>query len=340
MFPTINERIGKMSKMRNQVCERLPLNHPFQPQVIQPLNMVVPNEVNVEPSSSQPPSPEPTQDTTVIDNLVSHYSGELPEVRPSLQRASEISSEEVASESPQQQSSKPQMTSTTNTEHTSSPEHVSTSEHVSVCEHVVLEHSVPEQSTPEHTTSSTISEYIVPEQYVPGQILTPSIPETLNEPDNIITSKTTDMEIDQSFSTEVIETVSDQPSTSNTQTSNSTNGQSSSSLAIVPLASPKPTKIPSPPTLFLDSTLLQNVCENMGQELVKLIKARDDLVHIESFEKHWSRLKERVDYVMSALQTSCLDIQAQAQQKLQDWLKGIDNSLQEVKILRTWVQSP
>jgi hypothetical protein len=43
---------------------------------------------------------------------------------------------------------------------------------------------------------------------------------------------------------------------------------------------------------------------------------------------------------MSALKTSCTDAQALAQQKLKDWMKGIDSSLQEVKILRTWVQSP
>lgn len=47
------------------------------PQIIPPLNMVVPDEVNAEPSSSQPPFPEPTEDTSVRDNLVSHSSGEL-----------------------------------------------------------------------------------------------------------------------------------------------------------------------------------------------------------------------------------------------------------------------
>jgi hypothetical protein len=78
----------------------------------------------------------------------------------------------------------------------------------------------------------------------------------------------------------------------------------------------------------------------MGQELVQLIQARAYLVHEESYEKRWSRLKDRVDNVVSALQSSCLDIQDQAQQKLQDWLKGIDVSLQEVKVLKTWVQSP
>jgi hypothetical protein len=43
---------------------------------------------------------------------------------------------------------------------------------------------------------------------------------------------------------------------------------------------------------------------------------------------------------MSALQTTCSDAQDIAQQKLQDWLKGVNSSLQEVKILKTWVQNP
>jgi flagellar hook-basal body complex protein FliE len=71
--------------------------------------------------------------------------------------------------------------------------------------------------------------------------------------------------------------------------------------------------------------------------LVQLIQSREDLVHTESYEKRWSRLKERVDNVLSALQSTCIDSQAQAQQKLQDWLKGIDSSLHEVKVLRSWV---
>jgi hypothetical protein len=100
MIPSVDERIGEMSEMRNKVCERLPLHHPFQPQIIQPVNMVVPDEVNVEPSSSQPPSTNQIEDTTVIDNLVSHYTGELHEDRPSLQRVSEVAYEKVASESP------------------------------------------------------------------------------------------------------------------------------------------------------------------------------------------------------------------------------------------------
>jgi len=71
-----------------------------------------------------------------------------------------------------------------------------------------------------------------------------------------------------------------------------------------------------------------------------VIQARNDLIHKDSYEKLWKRLKERVDYVLTELQRTCTDAQDSAQQKLQDWLKGVDNNLQEVKVLRTWVQTP
>jgi len=64
------------------------------------------------------------------------------------------------------------------------------------------------------------------------------------------------------------------------------------------------------------------------------------MVHKDNYEKQWKRLKERVDYVLGALQKTCLDAQDAAQLKLQDWLKGVDHNLQEVKVLRTWVQTP
>jgi hypothetical protein len=179
--------------------------------------------------------------------------------------------EEVTLEKPQQQTPNPQMASISSSDHVTCPEHVSPSEHVSVPEYIVLEH------------------------YVYGQILTPTIPETINEPDNIITSDATDIEIEQFVSNVVIEFVSDQPSTNNTQPYTTTNSQTSTShLQLVPV---KPTKIPSLPTILLDSTLLQNVCESIGQELVKLIEERNNFVHQESYEKQWKRLKERVDFV-------------------------------------------
>jgi len=42
------------------------------------------------------------------------------------------------------------------------------------------------------------------------------------------------------------------------------------------------------------------------------------LNHRESYEKQWSRIKERVDHIMSALQATCIEAQDLAKQKLQD----------------------
>jgi len=64
------------------------------------------------------------------------------------------------------------------------------------------------------------------------------------------------------------------------------------------------------------------------------------LIHEDSYEKKWKRLKDRVDYVLTELQRSCLHAQDSAQRKLQDWLKGVGSNLQEVQVLRTWVRTP
>jgi len=111
---------------------------------------------------------------------------------------------------------------------------------------------------------------------------------------------------------------------------------SSSNLAIQPCA-PARTNVPSPPTMFLDSTILADVCENIFQELNTLVQARNNLIHEDRYEKLWKRLKDKVDYVLTELQRSCLDAQDSAQRKLQDWLKRVDSNLQEVQVLRSWV---
>jgi len=73
--------------------------------------------------------------------------------------------------------------------------------------------------------------------------------------------------------------------------------------------------------------------------MIKLISTKNDLSHKESYDKQWKRLKERVENVMTALSTTCIEAQEQAKQKLQDWLNGIDESLEEVKILGTWART-
>jgi hypothetical protein len=166
-------------------------------------------------------------------------------------------------------------------------------------------------TSPKHVITPA-SKHIIPEYIVPGQILTPSIPKTISESYFMITSDAPDVEVEQSSFTVIKKSVPDKPSSS-TQTPTSTNSQSSSSLAIQPVAPTKPTKISSPPTIFLDSTLLQDVCENISQELIKMIQARNNLTHKESYEKQWRRLKDRVDFVLSELQRTCLDEQDSAQ---------------------------
>jgi len=74
--------------------------------------------------------------------------------------------------------------------------------------------------------------------------------------------------------------------------------------------------------------------------MTKLVESRNDLSHKENYENQWRRLKDRVENVMSALSTTCIEAQEQAKQKLQDWLNGIDDSLEEVKVLGTWVKNP
>jgi len=114
MYPSVLERIGEMSQMRVDVCKGLPVNHPFQPPMIEPLQSI-PADVEVvgepavsesanheESSSSSHPKPTTqTSDPSVLVELANHYSGELPGFESNLERASEEASDEVTLESPQ-----------------------------------------------------------------------------------------------------------------------------------------------------------------------------------------------------------------------------------------------
>ena len=80
------------------------------------------------------------------------------------------------------------------------------------------------------------------------------------------------------------------------------------------------------------------MCEDITEKIIKLISSRNDLSHRESYDKQWRRLKERVENVMNALSSTCIEAQEQAKQKLQDWLNDIDENLKEVKILGTWAR--
>jgi len=108
-----------MAQMRIDVCQILPVNHPFQPPFIQPLQTihadveveseqaVLESDIPVKSSSSQPTTQ--SSDPSVLQESANDYQGELPSFRPN----SEITSNEVVSESPQQHEPNSQMASNT-----------------------------------------------------------------------------------------------------------------------------------------------------------------------------------------------------------------------------------
>jgi len=181
-------------------------SHSNQPTFVEPINFAqTETETIGEPSEPQPKSPTKISKPSVLENLVSHYSGELPEVECELQKASEVASDEVASESPQQQTANPQTASTT----------------------------IP--TIPDHIESLSCTEQVI-------------------EP------KVSNMEVEMSNSSST--SVPDYLSETNIPTIPTNNQPSTSNLAIQPTAPPRTTKVPSPSTMYLDSSLLADVCEN------------------------------------------------------------------------------
>jgi hypothetical protein len=242
--------------------------------------------------------------------------------------ASEASaSEKVVSESPQQQQPEPQKTT--------SPPH----QPPSIPEPFVPEPSVPEPTVPEHNTH----EPVAPEQPVLETTQSSTIPLPVQIVKITRYVGVSDMDFDSEddqddhASDMVIDPITDLPSTSQPLT---TNGQSPSNQTIVLIAPPKPSKQPSPPTIFLDSQVLQDVWEDIASKELKLIRGRNDLGHTISYQKQWRRLKERAVYVISALHDSCIEAQEQAKQKLEEWLSGIEASSDQVEVLGTWVKNP
>jgi len=152
MFPSVQDRMIDMQQRRIDACKYLPADHPLQPLVIEAIQFIpaaaeggddpvgtdLASESNL---SSKPNSPInqnlDTTETSILSNLESHYSGELPEYVSNQQTASDIASDEVLTEIPQHQ---PPNSPTNN--------FVPTSDQI-----LVLELNVPEQSVPKHNAS-------------------------------------------------------------------------------------------------------------------------------------------------------------------------------------------
>jgi len=154
MYPAVEASIHDMQQRRIDACKNLPVDHPLQPPMIEPIQFI-PAEAegaddqtgtdiaNIDVSSSKPNSPTQTSQTaepSIIPDLESHYSSELPGYVSNQEKASNIASDEVKTESAQQHEPNQEMTSTTNIDSVPIPD--------SVPEHV-LELIVPEQPAPE-----------------------------------------------------------------------------------------------------------------------------------------------------------------------------------------------
>jgi len=216
MYPSVEARLQDMQQRRIDACKNLPADHPLQPPMIEPSQSIPADAestddhtgtdiANIDVSSSEPNFPAQTaetHETSIIPDLIIHYSGELPGYVSNLEKTSHIASNEVMTESPQQHERNQEMASSTN------------------LDFVLI--------------SEPVRELVVPEQLI----------HELSVPEQVIL----DQQSTTNTSTEPETSINDQPSYSN--------------LAIQHVA-PAKTNVPSPPTLFLDSTILANVCENI-----------------------------------------------------------------------------
>jgi len=305
MYPSVEERMIGLQQRRIDACKHLPADHPLQPPLIEPIQFI-------------PAATEGGSDL-VGTYLASETNVSSKPNSPTTQNL-DVPESSILSNLESHYSgelseyvSKQQIASDIASDEvmTECPPHQTPNSDTSASnnnnsvptnEILVLELTVPEQTTSEQSASEQIaSKQNASELTTESQSTTTT---NLHEPENL---------------------TNDQPSLSN--------------LAIQPIT-PAKKNVPSPPTLFLNSTILSNVCESIFQELNCLIQARNNLIHEDNYEKFWIRHKDRVDFILSELQRSCLDAQELAQAKLQEWLKGVISNLDEVKILRTWVKTP
>jgi len=275
LYPSVLDRICEMSQMRVDLCAKLPADHPFQPPMIDCLQSIPTDAEGVD---------EPVGSVSANISTSSHPN-QPPVVEP-LNFApadAETIGEQVGSESTDlDESSAPQPKSPTKSSEPSVLDHLvnhysgelpgveSKLEIASEVAYGEVASESPQQQTPNLQTASTTFPII------PEHIESLSFVEQISEPE----ISDMDVEISNSSST----SVPDEPSETNTPTIPTNDQPSTSNLAIQPCA-PAKTNVPYPPTLFLDSTILADVCENIFQELNKLSQARNDLIHKESYEK-------------------------------------------------------
>ena len=318
-----------MSQMRIDVCNKLLVNHPM----IEPLQ-IIPADAEVgseqaepesdipETSSSQPQPSTKTSDPSVLDELANHYQGELPGFVPNIERASKIASDEVNLESPQQQEPNLEMATNTCTELIIHPEyqpyhlnatHSIISFGIALRKLVNKKSSTPNLSASDDQSSSSTQ---------PISVALPSIEFTLNpvEPEQVIIEHSVDEVPTHNGTTLpssapfVLEHINDPPFVPNIPVATA---EPTSMLTLGELSSTNSTQLTDitfPPTLLLDSIILDYVSE-------------------------WTSLRSRVDYMMCELQKLSLEAHDKALLDLQQWFQGVTVNLEKVELNRSLERS-
>ena len=330
MYPSVQKRIVDMAQRRIDVCHKMPATHWVQPPYIKPLQMILVDVQSQDesvrttsynfPSTSSQPQPQPTttktSDLSMLDDLPNPYKVELPSYIPNSEKASKTAPDATVSEH-EQETTQPTFTKDQFASDTSRSKDIAiVVEPISVAKPVnSLEATTDSSIEPTFETQPTNISTSVSHTYVESRT---SLDWTT------LCSMVFDVEMpdvndDSNLSTSSQQTI-DIPSSSTIQPT------------LDQVVSSQTTNVSSPPINLLDSIILKEVCENIFEDMNKLVKAKNNPIHTVSYEDKWIALRERIDTVMCELQKQ--SIEAQYQSRI-SWFEDGVNSMQEVEVNRS-----
>jgi len=240
-----------------------------------------------ETSSSPIPSPYEAS-SSLLKTLISHTQGKLPSYKPNLETASETAPDNVVSENQQPPETQLEMASELC---------------IAIIIHPLFKPDSPLNSV-SHTTSSEPKIQTVSD--TPSSVSEDQT--SFVQPLNVAQSNKVDHNAFVSFfnrqSESILEHVSNQASVRNTSDnllsydfededvtiifadSNHDTPSTSTSKINQDLPTPlvtEPINVSPPPSLLIQSTILREVCENIFEDLIKLVQSRNDPIHTENY---------------------------------------------------------
>jgi len=312
------ERVGALVDLRPGLCKDLPPYHWFYPKFARPLQVIDLSEIDqaasnnpkATTSSSQPQPTTQSSDPSLLEELANHYKAELPGFEPNLEKASEMASYEVVLEDPQQQKPNSQMASSTCSDliiHPDFQPYYLNATHSNISFEIALRNLAHKNSSTHLSPASDKNPSLSEETTLVVQPLSVALPseitletepehENSTGPDFMITSISDD-ENEQtnqwfrprflnqplsSSSTCVLESIHDPPLISSQifVYEHTITDLPCSANQVCPLTIT--TNVSPTPIILLDSTILQEVCENIFKDLNKLVKTKSNLIHKES----------------------------------------------------------